>query len=182
MLREHLTNLIKGLNKSGKKVKLVHLGRLPPAQAISLGNSSHALDRGRPDSNERSLISCDLKTALVLLVLPNFDKHFEVVTDACEGPPAIGGVLLQIDHPIAFDSCKLSGVELNDSQQIKRCWGLLYPCENGGVFWKASHSPKSQTTTPTLGHSIQCIHHASQSDWLEDHLGTTLPGDTVPDG
>jgi hypothetical protein len=59
-----------------------------------------------------------LKTALTtapVLVLPNLKKPFEVVTDACQVPPAIGGVLLQEGQPVAYYSRKLNGAELNYS-------------------------------------------------------------------
>jgi hypothetical protein len=48
-----------------------------------------------------------------------------VVTDACENPPAIGGVLLQNDHPIAFYSRKLGGAELNYSATDKEMLGFI---------------------------------------------------------
>jgi hypothetical protein len=99
-LTSPLTHLLKGLNKSDKKVKLVHLGRLPPAQAEEM--KQQFLTRWSGECQEAFN---DLKTALTtapVRVLPNFDQHFEVVTDACEVPPAIGGGLLQNDHPIAF--------------------------------------------------------------------------------
>jgi hypothetical protein len=58
--------------------------------------------------------------------MPDFEKHFEVVTDACEIPPAIGGVLLQDAHPVAFYSRKLSGAELNYSATDKEMLGVIY--------------------------------------------------------
>jgi hypothetical protein len=115
-----LTNLLKGLNKSDKKGKLVHLGWLPPARV-----KQQFLTRW---TEEFQAAFNDLKTALTtapVLVLPNFDQHFELVTDACEIPPAIGGVLLQNDHPIAFYSSKLSGAEFNYSATDKELLGVI---------------------------------------------------------
>jgi hypothetical protein len=47
--------------------------------------------------------------------MPDFAKHLEVVTVACQIPPAVGGVLLQDNRPVAYYSRKLSGAELNYS-------------------------------------------------------------------
>jgi len=57
-----------------------------------------------------------LKTAVAsapVLGLPDFEKPFEVHTDASDR--AIGGVLVQEGHPIAFESRKLSDAEQNYS-------------------------------------------------------------------
>ena len=44
-----------------------------------------------------------------MLKLPDIDKPFEVYTDALE--KAIGGVLVQEDHPIVFEIQKLRDAE-----------------------------------------------------------------------
>jgi hypothetical protein len=111
------------LNKSDKKGKLVHLGRLPPAQAEEL--KQHFLTRWTKECHAAFNGLKPALTTAAVLVLPNFDQHFEMVTDACEGPPAIGGVLLQNDHPIAFYSRKRSGAELNYSATDKEMLGVI---------------------------------------------------------
>jgi hypothetical protein len=51
-----------------------------------------------------------------VLALPDCTKSFELVADASsENPAAVGAVLLQEGHPVAFYSRKLSGPELNYS-------------------------------------------------------------------
>jgi hypothetical protein len=45
------------------------------------------------------------------LGLPDFEKPFKIHTDASDR--AIGGVLVQEGHPIAFESRKLSDAEQN---------------------------------------------------------------------
>ena len=54
----------------------------------------------------------DLKAAMMkdpVLALPDITKPFEVQTDALDF--ALGGVLLQEGHPIAYESRKLSEVK-----------------------------------------------------------------------
>ena len=68
-----------------------------------------------------------LKTAVAstpVLGLPDFEKPFEVNTDASDR--AIGGVVVQEGHPIAFESRKLSDAEQNYSTHEKEMMTVVH--------------------------------------------------------
>jgi hypothetical protein len=80
-----LTDLLKGLHKQEKKGKLANVRKLSPT----------AQEQLRQQFASRGTLACQnafdvFKTALItalVLVLPNFERPFEVVTDACQVPP-----------------------------------------------------------------------------------------------
>ena len=51
-------------------------------------------------------------TSAPVLTLPDMNKPFELVSDACECPPAVNAVMMQENRPVCFYSRKLSGAEL----------------------------------------------------------------------
>ena len=66
--------------------------------------------KGKPFTwtEERDHAFNSLKKALAneqVLKLPNFNKPFEVIVDACA--QGLGGILQQDKHPIAYESCTL---------------------------------------------------------------------------
>jgi hypothetical protein len=90
-----LTNLTKGCEKTDRKGTLLHWGKLTASEAAKVAQEITA--RWSPECTEAFQ---KLKAALVcapVLVLPNFDKPFTVVCDACTAAPAVGAVLLGSD-------------------------------------------------------------------------------------
>ena len=73
-----------------------------------------------------------------VLQLPNLDLPFEVQTDASD--KALGGVLVQEGHPVAFESRKLNGAEQRYSTHEKEMTTVVHCLQQwrhyllGGIF------------------------------------------------
>ncbi len=95
-----LTAMLKGSEKADRKGRLLSKGKLSPEQEARLVS---VFERDWTSECENAFGR--LKAALVqapVLVLPDFDKPFTLVCDACD--LAIGGILLQESRPVAYYS------------------------------------------------------------------------------
>jgi hypothetical protein len=108
-----------------------------------------------------------------VLVLPDFDRLFEVVTVACDKPPAVGGFLIQEGRPVAYYSRKLSGAELNYSATDKEMLGVIeslreWRCylEGGRFVIVTDHKPNTYLDTASNVHSVK-----RRARWLEESSG-----------
>jgi len=166
-----LNNLLKGLSKQEKKGKYARMHKL----------SDSALSTLQSQFKARWTSACDeafasLQTALTtapVLVLPDSDKHKEVVVDACQVPPAIGGVLLQEGRPVAFYSRKLHGPELNysvtDIEMLAVVCALReWRCYLEGVPFTivTDHKPNTYLDSAT---NAQTLHRRAR--WLSESEG-----------
>ena len=61
---------------------------------------------------------------LPVLALPDHTKPFEVDTDASDF--AIGGVLIQEGHPIAYENRKLNDIEWRYTVQEKEMTAIIH--------------------------------------------------------
>jgi len=166
-----LTDLLKGLSKQEKRGKFSRLSRMPPfaVEALELGFAARwdARCQSAFDTLKRAL------TTAPVLVLPDFGQPFEVVTDACQTPPAVGGVLLQNGRPVAYYSQKLSGPQLNYSVTDLEMLGVIQALREWRCYLEGAdftlvtdHKPNTYLDRATSAHTLD-----RRARWLAESSG-----------
>jgi hypothetical protein len=112
----------------------------------------------------------DLKDALIrppCLQLPDPDDEFEVTTDASEDAKAVGCVLTQNGHPIAFESKKLNPHQLNYTVHDKEMCAIMHALTLWRPFLLGKHF-KVYTDHRSLTHlKTQPNLNQRQIRWME---------------
>ena len=167
-----LTDLLKGLDKQDKKGRLLRWNKLSPAAAERLQQDFIANKWTPKCQTAFEQLKLALTTAPVL-VLPDFAQPFEVVADACETPPALGAVLLQRGHPVAFYSRKLSGPELNYSVSDIEMLAVIAALREWRCYLEGrdftlitDHQPNTYLDETTNTHTLK-----RRARWLSESSG-----------
>jgi hypothetical protein len=98
----------------------------------------------------------DILVKAPMLKLPNFDRDFEIHSDASDF--AIGGVLMQEGRPVAFESKKLNKTEQRWPTHEKEMWAVIHCFKTWGhyigskdvVVWTDNVTLKYFFTQPKL--------------------------------
>ncbi|TMC19484.1 MAG: hypothetical protein E6J34_15270 [Chloroflexi bacterium] len=78
-------------------------------------------------------------TSAPCLALPDPDGEFEVTTDASEDTKAVGAVLMQNGHPVAYESTKLNSHQLNYAVHDKEMCAIMHALERWRPFLLGRH-------------------------------------------
>jgi hypothetical protein len=108
-----------------------------------------------------------------LLVLPDFEKPFSVVVDACD--VAVGGVLLQGNRPVAYYSRKLNPAEVNYGTSDREMLAVIFALRewryylHGAKFTiVADHRPNTYLDATTNSHALR-----RRARWLAESSDCT---------
>ena len=163
-----LTNLLKCLDP-GESIKGRRLRRLQPDRRAAI-EANFAVKWSAACQQAFEGLKVALTSAPVLR-LPDFDKPFEMVADACTSTPAIGAVLLQEGRPVAFYSRKCNDREGNYCASDLEMLGVIAalkewrPYLQGGLRFKivTDHLPNTYVDSATVtSHTLQ-----RRARWLE---------------
>lgn len=111
-----------------------------------------------------------LKQVLIsapILIYPDFSIPFMIETDACD--TGVGAILLQVEHPVAFYSKKLSTLRQKASTYAKELWAIM------DAVWKWIHyllgSPFTiRTDHHNLGYSYSIVYKRGKENIAIDAL------------
>ena len=78
-------------------------------------------------------------TSASCLALSDPNDEFEVTTNASEDAKAVGAVLMQNDHPVAYESMKLNTHQLNYSVHDKEICAIMHVLQRWRSFLLGRH-------------------------------------------
>ena len=165
-----LSDLLKGLSKR-ERASPRRQRRVSALDAQAMAANFYA--RWSPACD---VAFASIKSALMsapVLTLPDPSKHFTLVSDACEQPPAVGAVLVQDDHPVSFFSRKLSGPELyysaSDIEMLAVICALREWCcylEGAKFTIVTDHQPNTYLDVASSAHTLK-----RRARWLDASCG-----------
>ena len=174
-IAQPLTALTQGESKSDRKGRLLQWGKLDAKNAEKV--ERQFMEKW----TDAAGVAFDrLKTALAsapVLVLPDFDKPFAVECDACELSKAVGAVLLQEGHPVAYMSKKLGGPELNYSASDMEMMAVIYAIREWRCYLEGQpftiitdHQPNTYldkaANTHTMKRRARWLHESGAFDYV----------------
>lgn len=156
-----LTDLLKGVpQRTARKERLLRWGKLSKAEAEKVEKPFR--DRWTESCSSAFIALKDALVTAPVLLMPDFDKPFEVECDACETSQAVGAVLLQEGHAVAFMSKKLSGPEENYSATDMEMLGVIYALREWRCYLEhqkftiiTDHQPNTYLDRATNPHTLK---------------------------
>ena len=102
-----------------------------------------------------------------VLVLPDPELPYEVITDACKS--GLGAVLMQNDHPIAFVGGQLSKAEQNYTTQDMELLGVMYALQQWRCYLHGAKHPFTLVTDhhPNTYFSSKPLLSSRQARWSQ---------------
>ena len=112
--------------------------------AVPLTNALQKASQTRPIIWDSTMLKAfqqlkDTLTSAPCLKLPDPNGEFEVTTDASEDAKAVGAVLTQNGHPVAFESKKLNPHQLNYAVYNKEMCAIMHALERWRPFLLGKH-------------------------------------------
>jgi hypothetical protein len=118
---------------------------------ITRGGGKVKFTWGRPQQKAFNDLKQRLCLALVLS-LPDLQQPFEIETDASDY--AVGVVLTQHDHPVAYHSATLSDVVCKYPTYDKEMYSIVQACRSGDITFLGGR----QSSTLIISHCSSCRH------------------------
>ena len=121
-------------------------------------------------NNECDAALADIKHALCkapVLALPDLNRPFEVVCDACNCGVGVGAVLLQDGRPVAFDGKRLSPAEQNYSVGEQELLAVIHALEMWRCYLDGTDFTVVTDHNPNTFFASKAVLSPRQTCWAE---------------